>query len=155
MKPAGFLLFKEALRSGDKLILYPVYIFPIEVLDRGLLVRASYYRQTVIVNAFNRKTRLLDVCEPIVLNDFDASPYETHYLEVRVSLRLAANLAEYGAVPDDFRSWRRVVNNRKILVNADMAQLAWHVYAVRGGQASDIFTGEVTAAASLIDTLFC
>lgn len=149
MEPSGFLSFKEAPSPGDKLILYPVYLFPIEVLERGLFVRASYYYQTVIVNAFNRNIRLSDVGETAVCIDFDVSPFETLCLEIRVSPQLAGVLAEYGDTPDNFRSWHKIVRNRKVTTNAGNTWLVWHAYAIRGGQAVDTFTGETAVAPAL------
>ena len=39
IQPCGYLPFKVAFEPGDRLILCPAYIFPIEVLERGLMTR--------------------------------------------------------------------------------------------------------------------
>lgn len=153
-EPSGFLPFNYAPLSGDKLILYPVYICPVEVLERGVFVHPSYYYQTVLVNAFNRNPRLFPDGEIKVLADFDLSLYETCRLEVKVSPELAECLAEYGAVPDNARSWHRIVRNRKVAVRTDKMRLVWHIYAIRGGEAVDTFTGESAPVAALVDTFF-
>lgn len=154
MEPSGFLPFKTAPVNGDKLVLYPVYVCPVEILERGVMIRPSYCHKTVIVNAFNRGTRLLDDARVEVNEDFDISAFEAARLDVKVSPRLACELAEYGAVTDGFRSWRRIVRSRRIAVNADKIRLVWHVYAVSGGMVTDTFSGEASPAAGLADTFF-
>lgn len=154
MEPSGFLPFKTTPVNGDKLVLYPVYICPVEILERGVMIRPSYSRKTVIVNAFNRRTKLLDEGLAEVSADFDISAFEARRLDVKVSPRLAAELAEYGAVTDDFRSWRRMVRSRRVEVDADKIRLAWHVYAVAGGVVTDTFSGETAPAAALADAFF-
>lgn len=154
MEPSGYLPLKVTPVNGDKLILYPAYICPVEILERGVMIRPSYYRWVVIVDAFNRRTRLLETESITVCHDFDISPFDVRRLDVRVSLRLAEELAGFGAVSEDFRNWRKMIRNRKTAVNVNQIQLAWHVFAARDGQVTDTFTGETVPAAGLTDTLF-
>jgi len=152
--PSGFLPFKAPPGAGDKLVIYPVYLCPVEVLERGLFSRPAYYRWIVAVNAFNRRLKLFEEEKIIICRDFALASFDTQDMPVKIPPDTAAGLAEYGAVTDDFRSWRRLVRNRKIAVNFDDILLVWHIYALRGSEAIDTFTGEVAPAASLVDALF-
>ena len=66
--PCGYLPFKVAFEPGDRLILCPAYIFPIEVLERGLMTRMKYMYQTVVVNGYDGRTTLVDCAdvEPVM-----------------------------------------------------------------------------------------
>lgn len=154
MEPSGFLPFKTEPGAGDKLILYPVYLCPVEIFERGLFVRPSYYRRLALVNAFSGFARLLEFEDTPLRGDFDASAFETIRLEVRISPERAAELAGQASVPDRFKSWRGAVRNRRAAVVADKIRLVWYAYAVRGGDAADLFTGETVPAASLINIFF-
>lgn len=154
MEPSGYLPLKVTPIYGDRLILYPVYLCPVEILERGVMILPSYYRWIVTVNAFNRRIKLLETENITVCQDFDISSFDVRQLDVRVSPKFAEELAGFGAIPDDFRSWRKMLRSRKTVVNADKLQLVWHIFAVRDGQVTDTFSGETALAASLADTLF-
>lgn len=154
MEPAGFLPFMIEPQPGDRLILYPIYICPIGILERGLFTRPVYYHRIVTVNAFNHRSALLDTEELLVNASFDATPFAKRCLDVKISPELAAGIAENGAVPDEYRSWRGVARNRRADVNVNEILLVWHVYAVRGSEAIDTFTGEAVPAEALVALLF-
>lgn len=154
MEPAGFLPFTVEPQLGDRLVLYPVYLCPIGILERGLFSRPAYYRRIVAVNAFNHRATLLDTEEVPVNASFDAAPFDKRGLDVKISPELAAAIAENSAVPDQYRGWRGIARNRRADANANEMRLVWHVYAVRGSEAVDTFTGETVPAAALIALLF-
>lgn len=154
MEPAGFLPFTVEPQLGDRLVLYPVYLCPIGILERGLFARPTYCRRVVAVNAFNHRSKLLNAEEVPVNVAFDATPFDKRCLDVKISPELAAGIAENGAVPDEYRGWRGIARNRRADVNANEMRLVWHVYAVRGSEAIDTFTGETVPAEALITLLF-
>lgn len=154
MEPSGFLSLKVTPQSGDKLILYPVYICPVEILERGVMIRPSYYRAAVIIGAFNRRTMLLKEEDVAVCEQFVLSTFEVSRLDVKVTPEQAGELAEYGGAPDACRSWRGMIYSRRVSVNTDKIRLVWHIYAVNGGEVTDTFTGEKAQASGLVDTLF-
>ena len=61
MQPCGCLPLKVYPEEGDKLVLCPSYIFPIEVFERGILTRLRYLYQTVLVNAYDGRSELIDL----------------------------------------------------------------------------------------------
>lgn len=154
MEPAGFLPFTVEPQLGDRLVLYPVYLCPIGILERGLLSRPAYYRRIVAVNAFNRRSTLLDTEDVPVNASFDMTPFAKRCLDVKISPELAAVMAENGAVPDEYRGWRGIAHNRRADANENEILLVWHVYAIRGSEAIDTFTGETVPAEALIALLF-
>lgn len=154
MEPAGFLPFTVEPRPGDRLVLYPVYLCPVGILERGLFTRPAYYRRVIAVNAFNHRSALLDTEEVPVNVSFDATPFDKRCLDVKTSPELAAGIAESGAVPDEYRGWRGVARSRRADASVNEMRLVWHVYAVRGSEAIDTFTGETVPAAALIALLF-
>lgn len=154
LQPKGYLPFKSAPRQGDKLILFPIFIYPVEILERGLLVRPSYDYYVALVNGFNKKAELLKTEKITPVTSFDPSVFECRYLALKVPVQMAETLAEYGAVPEDFRSWRRIVRSRRAVIRTETMQLVWHVYALRGDEAVDTFTGEAAPVAGMVDLLF-
>lgn len=152
--PNGYLPFAERPRPDDGLIFSPTYIFPVESLERGIMTRPAYLYQTVLVNGCDGRAVLLDAKEITPEVDFVPGDVRKEYLKLKISPRLAPEIAEMGAVPEDCRKWRRVVKNRKVMVITEKMKLVWRVYAVRGEEALDTFTGETMRAAGLVGMLF-
>lgn len=153
-KAVGWLPFSVYPKEGDKLIISPVYVFPVEVLERGIIVRTSYKHETVIVNGVSGKATLVEEREIVPAREFDTEPFECRCLDLKVKPYAAEQIAKYGAVPESCRNWRMVIRHRNVAVMSERAQLLNHVYAVGGSTVTDTFTGETMASASLIDILF-
>lgn len=154
MEPQGFLPFTVEPQPGDRLVLYPVYLCPVGMLERGLFVRPAYLRCIVVVNAFNSQIELTDSDTVWVNDTFDLSSFETRRLEVKISPELAARIAETGAASDGRGGWRGVAHNRRADCSASEVRLVWHVYAVRGNEAIDTFTGKAVPAEAMVALLF-
>ncbi|MDL2299068.1 hypothetical protein LJC40_08030 [Synergistaceae bacterium OttesenSCG-928-D05] len=154
MEPNGYLPFQTAPQAGDKLVLFPVYVYPVEILERGLMTRPSYKYYVALVNGFNKKAELLELQKIVPDENFDASGFECKRLELKIDAQFAETLAEYGAVPEDFRSWRQVVRSRKVSIRSEKMRLLWHVYIVRGAEIVDSYTGVSLPAAGMVDMLF-
>lgn len=154
IQPCGCLPFKVYPKEGDRLVLCPAYVFPIEVFERGLMTRVKYLFQTVVVNGYDGRAELVDgkCIEPDV--SFDISLFEAERLEVKISGGIAAEIAKYDSAPKDSRGWRRIVLNRNIAVCADKMKLVWRVYIVRGPEVVDAFSGECMKSAGLLGMLF-
>ena len=153
-QPSGYLPMKEMPRPGDKLIFIPVYIAPVEILERSLMHGPRYIYQVVIVDGYNGKTTLVD--NKAVTADMDYIPEaeEKEYLDMKISPMLAKEIAEYGAVPADFQSWKKIIRNRNVSVIERSIKIVWRVYAVRGKEILDTFTGERIQSAGLAGMLF-
>ena len=155
IQPCGYLPFKVAFEPGDRLILCPAYIFPIEVLERGLMTRMKYLYQTVVVNGYDGRTTLVDCADVVPVMDFCPDHYGTaERLELKVSVMAAPEIAEFGSVPQDCRNSRMIIRNRNVAVNTDKMKLVWHIYAVRGAEVIDTFSGERIKSAGLLGMLF-
>ncbi|NLD06066.1 MAG: hypothetical protein GX672_09325 [Synergistaceae bacterium] len=153
-QPCGYLPMKEKPRPGDKLIFIPVYVAPVEMLERCLMSPPKYLYQVVIVDGYNGKTTLVEEKTVTLDMDFVPEAEEMEYLDLKVSLLLARELAERGAVPSDYRSWKKVIKNRNVFVPEESIKVAWRVYAVRGNEILDTFTGETIKSAGLAGMLF-
>lgn len=153
-QPSGYLPMKEIPKPGDKLIFIPVYIAPVEILERSLMHGPRYIYQVVIVDGYNGKTTLVD--KKAVTADMDYIPEaeEKEYLDMKISPMLAKEIAEYGAVPADFQSWKKIIRNRNVSVIERSIKIVWRVYAVRGKEILDTFTGERIQSAGLAGMLF-
>ena len=153
-QPSGYLPMKEIPKPGDKLIFIPVYITPVEILERSLMHGPRYIYQVVIVDGYNGKTTLVD--KKAVTADMDYIPEaeEKEYLDMKISPMLAKEIAEYGAVPADFQSWKKIIRNRNVSVIERSIKIVWRVYAVRGKEILDTFTGEKIQSAGLAGMLF-
>lgn len=153
-QPSGYLPMKEKPEPGDKLIFIPVYIAPVEILERSLMHGPRYLYQVVIVDGYNGKTTLVD--NKAVTADMDYIPEaeEKEYLELKISPMLAKEIAEYGAVPADFQSWKKIIRNRNVSVTEKSIKIVWRVYAVRSKEILDTFTGERIQSAGLAGMLF-
>ena len=153
-QPSGYLPMKEIPKPGDKLIFIPVYIAPVEILERSLMHGPRYIYQVVIVDGYNGKTTLVD--KKAVTADMDYIPEaeEKEYLDMKISPMLAKEIAEYGAVPADFQSWKKIIRNRNVSVIERSIKIVWRVYAVRGKEILDTFTGEKIQSAGLAGMLF-
>jgi|ADurb_Gel_01_Slu_FD_contig_81_68879_length_1238_multi_3_in_0_out_0_1 hypothetical protein len=153
-QPSGYLPMKERPAPGDKLIFIPVYVAPVEILERSLMRGPRYLYQVVIIDGYNGNTALFGEKTIILDMDFIPEADEQERLELRISPALAKELAECGAVPSDFQSWKRVIRNRNVSVNEPKIQLAWRIYAVRNKEIIDTFTGETIRSAGLAGMLF-
>ena len=153
-QPSGYLPMKEIPKPGDKLIFIPVYIAPVEILERSLMQGPRYIYQVVIVDGYNGKTTLVD--KKTLTADIDYMPEaeEKEYLDLKISPMLAKEIAEYGAVPADFQSWKKIIRNRNVSVIEKSIKIVWRVYAVRGKEILDTFTGERIQSAGLAGMLF-
>jgi len=153
-QPSGYLPMKERPAPGDKLILVPVYVVPVEILERSIMHGLRYLYQVVIVDGYNGRTTLEDKKSVDPDTDFVPETAEQECLELKISPSLAKELAEHGAVPSEFQSWKRVIRNRRVSINERKIQVAWRIYAVRGKEIIDSFTGETIRSAGLAGMLF-
>ena len=153
-QPSGYLPMKERPAPGDKLIFIPVYAVPVEILERSLMHGLRYIYQVVIVDGYNGRTTLVDKKSIDPDMDFFPGSAEEERLELKISPSLAKELAEYGAVPSDFQSWKRVIRNRNVSVKEESMKMIWRVYAVREKEMLDTFTGETIRSAGLAGMLF-
>ncbi|MDD4160196.1 MAG: hypothetical protein PHO18_04545 [Synergistaceae bacterium] len=153
-QPSGYLPMKERPEPEDKLIFIPVYIAPVEILERSLMRGPRYVYQVVIVDGYSGKPTLVD--KKTVAPDMDFMPEneEKEFLELKISPVLAKEIAEYGAVPADFQSWKKIIRNRNVSVSEGYMKVAWRVYAVRGKEILDTFSGERIESAGLAGMLF-
>ena len=153
-QPSGYLPMKERPEPGDKLIFIPVYIAPVEILERSLMHGPRYIYQVVIVDGYNGKTTLVDRKAVTPEMDYTPEADEIEHLDLKISLMLAKEIAEYGAVPDDFKSWKKIIRNRNVSVSEGSINVAWRVYAVRGKEILDTFSGQRIHSAGLAGMLF-
>lgn len=153
-KPLGCLPMEESPMPGDKLIMIPVYVVPVEILERNLMRGPKYLYEIVIVDGVSGKPTLIagKTVELIPLSEFDPEGAERHKL--KISPLLAKEIAKYGAVPSDFQSWKKILRNRNVGINEGSMKLAWRVYAVRDKDILDTFTGEKITSACLAGTFF-
>ncbi len=154
IQPCGCLPFKVYPKEGDRLVLCPAYVFPIEVFERGLMTRVKYLFQTVVVNAYDGRAELVDekCVDPDC--DFSVEAFAAECLDVKISADIAAEIAKYDAVPKDSRGWRKIMLSRNVAVCEDRVKLVWRVYLVRNSEAVDTFTGDVIKSAGLLGMLF-
>ena len=153
-QPSGYLPMKERPEPGDKLIFIPVYIAPVEILERSLMHGPRYIYQVVIVDGYNGKTTLVDRKAVTPEMDYMPEAEEIERLDIKISPMLAKEIAEYGAVPDDFKSWKKIIRNRYVSVSEGSINVAWRVYAVRGKEILDTFSGQRIHSAGLAGMLF-
>lgn len=153
-QPSGYLPMKERPEPGDKLIFIPVYIAPVEILERSIMQGPRYIYQVVLVDGYNGKTTLVD--KKVVTPEMDYIPEaeEKEYLDLKISPMLAKEIASYGAVPADFQSWKKIIRNRNVSVMEESIKIAWRVYAVRGKEILDTFSGERIQSGCLAGMLF-
>lgn len=149
--PDCFLPLKIAPAKGDKIILSPAYIFPANIMARGLFAGVSLITKTIVVDASNGRT---------VLSDSDIRPCEapefpcaTRELPVKLSEHQALYAAEMMATPEEARGWRRGFNSVKVLFRTSEFKFVWHTYIIRGSLLIDAFTGDESEAADVIDIL--
>ena len=154
IEPSGYLPFKVRPEAGDRLIFSPVYVFPVESMDRGVFSRLHYLFQTVLVNGTDGRTTIVDEKSVDIDYDFVPGAGQHEYLKLKVSPAIAPEAARFGAVPDDFRKWNSFVRHRRAFVHAEAMKLAWRVYIVRSGTVIDTFTGGESESAALVGMLF-
>ncbi|MEA4873193.1 MAG: hypothetical protein VB076_10350 [Synergistaceae bacterium] len=153
-QPSGYLPMRERPEPGDKLIFIPVYIVPVEILERSLMHGPRYIYQVVIVDGYNGKTMLVDKKAVTPETDYMPEAEEIECLDIKISPILAKEIAEYGAVPDDFKSWKKIIRNRNVSVSEGLMKIVWRVYAVRGKEILDTFSGQRIQSAGLAGMLF-
>ena len=90
-QPSGYLPMKERPAPGDKLILVPVYVVPVEILERSIMHGLRYLYQVVIVDGYNGRTTLEDKKSVDPDTDFVPETDEQECLELRYPLRLQKN----------------------------------------------------------------
>ena len=149
--PEGFLPLKVTPAEGDRLILSPAYVFPANIMERGLFAGVRLSSKTIIGDASNGRTAIADACVTLCADiDLPCVPKE---LPVKISAHGAQSIAEMMATPEEARGWRRSFNSAKVLFRTDEFRFAWHAYIIRGPLLIDAFTGGSSEAADLIDIL--
>ena len=153
-QPSGYLPFKEDPLPADGLVFSPSYIFPVEVLERGIMSRPRYLFQTVIVDGYDGRTLLIDERNVApCFADFPPDGVPVERLPLKISAAAASFIAEAGALPPDCRSWRKAFKNRNIMLREESASLVWRVYAIKGERAVDTFTGSEFRSSGLLGML--
>ncbi len=154
MQPLGYLPFAVLPTLESRLIFSPAYILPVEMLERGLVRRPKYIRQVVIVDGYDGRAMLLDKNQLMPEMDFVQGDVQKEYLELKISAKLAAEIAENEAGLSGGMGWKKVIRNRKVFVCTNEIKLVWRVYSVRDGKVLDTFTGETISSAGLLGMLF-
>ena len=149
--PEGFLPLQVMPEKGDRVILSPAYVFPANIMERGLFTKVSLISKTVVVDAANGRTSIAD--EDITLWPELSFPSVPRELPAKIDEHRALAIAEMMATPEEARGWRRGFNSAKVLFRAAEFNFAWHVYIIRGSLLIDAFTGDGGEAASVIDIL--
>ena len=149
--PGGFLPLQVMPEKGDRVILSPAYVFPANIMERGLFTKVSLISKTVVVDAANGRTSIAD--EDITLWPELSFPSVPRELPAKIDEHRALAIAEMMATPEEARGWRRDFNSAKVLFRAAEFNFAWHVYIIRGSLLIDAFTGDGGEAASVIDIL--
>ncbi|MEG2183231.1 MAG: hypothetical protein RRY12_00955 [Cloacibacillus sp.] len=151
-RPNGFLPFKVTPISGDRLLLSPAYIFPVNIMERGLFMGVKLEQKSVIADASNGRITLCrgDIHPIVYTPDESLSVTE---LPVKITERCAFAMAEMMAVPDEARGWKRSFHASSLLFKHDEFKFLWHLYIARKSELIDSFTGESSGAAGVIDIL--
>ena len=90
-QPSGYLPMKERPAPGDKLILVPVYVVPVEILERSIMHGLRYLYQVVIVDGYNGRTTLEDKSLSIPTRTLSRRQMSRNALSLRYPLRLQKN----------------------------------------------------------------
>ena len=154
IQPSGYLPFAVPPGPEDRLIFSPSYIFPVDILERGIMHGLKFIRQVVIVDGFDGRTLLLDTEKLLPDMNFAECDVQKEYLELRISPVIAAEIAKDGAVPSDCRGWKKAIKNRKVIVGINEMKIVWRIYAVSDGKVLDTFTGNAINSAGLLGMLF-
>ena len=154
MEPNGYLPLKVRPEPDDRLIFSPVYIMPVESLERGLFARPRYIFETVLVDGGNGSAILSSDKDLAVDYDFAPGDGQKEYLKLKISPEFAQEAAKYGALPDDCRSWHSIVKQRHVYVRAENMKLVWRVYIVREQEVIDTFSGKSSDNAEMVGMLF-
>jgi len=154
MEPNGCLPLKVLPRPDDRLIFAPVFILPVESLERGLFSRPKYIFETVLVDGCSGSVNLSSDRDLIVDYDYVPGDGQKEYLKIKVSPEFAQEAARFGALPEDCRSWHSLVKQRHVFVRAEGMKLAWRVYIIRDQEVIDTFSGRRSDNAEMVGMLF-
>ena len=149
--PVGYLKLKVELKPQDRLLKAPVYLFPVNILERGLLSGIRLTRVTAMTDAANGRVSVVPEEAEVFMPEVEPEAQE---LARRFSLREARMAAEELAVPEETRGWKRGFRTSTLLFREEEFRFVWRLYIIRGPLLIDTFTGEESEAAALISRLF-
>lgn len=150
--PKKFLPFKRAPQAGDKLLISKVYLFPVNVLERGLFMGIKLIHKTIAADSAScRISSFEGSIEPIEYTPEEA--YDIKLLPVSMSEKCALSMAETCAVPDEAKGWKRSFHTSSLLFRHDEFNTVGRIYLLRKGKLIDSFTGHSGDAAALIELM--
>lgn len=151
-RPELFLPLKIFPEAGDEVLLSPVYLLPVNIMERGLLTRVKLTTKTVLVDASSGRASSCD--GRVKLCAARELPAAARELPVKLSPAEAEAVAETAASPEEARGWRRGLRSAELFFLDSGRALAWRAYIVRGSLLIDTFTGESRDTSSVIDIFF-
>lgn len=154
MEPNGYLPMKVRPEPDDRLILSPVYILPVESMERGIFSRPRYVFETVLVDGSSGTAVLCGDKDLAVDYEFTPGSGQKEYLKLKISPEFAQEAAKYGALPEDCRSWHSIVKQRHVFVRAEDIKLVWRIFIVRDREVVDSFSGQRSDNAEMVGMLF-
>ena len=150
--PLEFLPFKAVPKDGDKLLVSRVYLFPLNVVERGLFTGIKLIQKTIAADSASGRLTAYpgDIKTIRYVPD---SYFEIKLLPVTMTERSARAMAEACAVPDEAKGWRRSFRTSSLLFRHDEFKTVGHIYLLRGGKLIDTFTAHCGDAAALIELM--
>lgn len=149
-------IFEGTLKSIQEMgegpfILFPTYIFPLEVFSRGLATRPTYSFFVALVDAVSGSVSLYPANEISVL---DSDLPGLKKLQPKVSIGVAAQLAEEaGRTAGKNGKWVSAFRVNSVKVDISKAKAAWRAWRLDGESLTDTLTGRVEEFGAVLATL--
>ena len=149
--PERLLPFERCeLQAGDQVILVPGWVVRVEVFERGLLVRPSYWGKRVFVDAFSGTAEVLTSRDARFASPADLDGVEVSCLNARLDVRAAAERAQAAVLPEERTGWRRAFRLLDAYVDRDACLACGRAIRIRKGEGVDLFSGRRLEAADVL-----
>lgn len=146
-----FLTAELEMGEGDRAVVSPVWVIPVEVFSRGMLKRPTYNYNTVILDAMTGSA--------ITILEGDPGWKETtefpdvRVLEPVIERSRASFLAEKAIENLKPQGWRSIGSFCSVHVDPQKAKLRWRLVVLRKGLPLDGLTGEPLKGSELLAAL--
>jgi hypothetical protein len=131
-------------------VLVPGWVVRVEVFERGLFVRPSYWGRRVFVDAFSGTAEVLASRDLRFISPAELEGRDVSCLNARLTVGVAAERARAAVLPEERTGWRRALRLLDVYVDREACLACGRAIRLRNGEGVDLFSGRHLEAADLL-----
>jgi hypothetical protein len=135
----GYLKPKRGINHNGEFILQPVFVVPVEIFTRSLLLRPEYKYYQAVVDASTGETEYFPEGAVSVIEE---EPPAGKILPPVISASQAAVAAEAQTRHSGREGWKAVLGSAYVTARSERVTAAWRLWIISGNSMIDSLTGK-------------